>query len=338
VLLFSDMSRGRINSKFLVALLIAQSIVLSIVSPVDSREVLARAEINESDVRGEKAVSQSPAQVNDQSAGPESSQSSTQTEAPEVSKVRERLLSLLKAAEAKGVGISAYRSALDQLVEQLKTGDNAEQAKMQIRSIEQNLTDQISKATDAATGKGIASSGIQYGNLIVYANEPNSRTILYDARNRPAGVPVPAEFEGLTKWNINPKVKVHWNDQSQVVASAEVIMSCEITTWLPTGCSKKLKQHEGGHSLICLALYKKGHLVAREMAQQTLMNRPWNGGQAANDFQSSFKKEVSDVINWLNKEYDRITDHGRNNLDSSAAVTQAFRNCTKSYRLYLSER
>ncbi|MBX9691854.1 MAG: hypothetical protein K2Z81_05680 [Cyanobacteria bacterium] len=250
---------------------------------------------------------------------------------PEIDEATQRIQAKLAQAEAKGIGTSAYKAALNQIVGSLSS-NSQEQNLSLLSSLEQNLDGQLKGGRIRVDAIG---SGVQYGNLTISAGKPVMTTKFYDKANRPAGIPVPAQFEGFTTWTINPKVNVHWNDSSQVVATANVAMSCEIVTWLPSDASKKLIAHEGGHAKICLKLYERGHLVVREMAQRYLMNRPWRGGQANKEFQAAFQAEVKDVVNWINEDYDKITDHGRNALDSDMAVAESFRRCSEGYKRYL---
>ncbi len=295
---------------------------------------------NQKEVGGTSAISSDSPELSESENG--SNQAPPQMVPPEVTPgggssseveaIKQRILSKLSLAEAKGVGTTAYRNALNGILGGMSVG-SVEQNLSLLKGLEQNL-DAQSKGTNAPKRDAIG-GGIQYGNLTIVAGQPVMNTKVYNKANRPPGVPVPAQFEGFTIWNMNPHVDVHWNDSSQVVAKASVRLSCEIVTWLPSDASKKLVAHESGHAKICLTLYKRGHLVVREMAQRHLMNRPWRGGDANKQFQAAFQAEIKDVINWLNEEYDRITDHGRNSVDSDQAVAEAFRRCSQGYKQYL---
>ncbi len=112
-------------------------------------------------------------------------------------------------------------------------------------------------------------------------------------------------------------------------------LTLPITMWLPYGVSAKLHEHEDGHCTICRDVYTNAAHVAVDCAKKMIgkiyrvhaglledaqikLNRETTG-----EFSSCYTKHSDDVAQDISVIYDKITNHGMNNVGTADGIKQA---------------
>jgi hypothetical protein len=119
------------------------------------------------------------------------------------------------------------------------------------------------------------------------------------------------------------------------IAAIKTELTLPITMWLPYGVSAKLHEHEDGHCTICRDLYANASHMAVDCAKkmigkvyrvragsledaQVKLNRETTG-----EFSSCYTKHSDDVAQDISVIYDKITNHGMNNVGTADGIRQA---------------
>jgi len=106
--------------------------------------------------------------------------------------------------------------------------------------------------------------------------------------------------------------------------------------YLPSGASAKLQAHEQGHKYIGEQCYKDAYRIAYYAASQVVGKQYAGAGTtfeaAKTDAANKVTKEIEDfyvsrtlhLSMALNGEYDRLTNHGKNQVPETQAIQQVF--------------
>jgi hypothetical protein len=108
----------------------------------------------------------------------------------------------------------------------------------------------------------------------------------------------------------------------------------DVTAWLPTDATAKIKAHEDGHRQISEAFYANAEAVAKAIGQQYLgkeleIKSPEQSDtrpviqRVANEFCQKYLGQIEVPSERVQMRYDSLTDHGRNKLGEAEAVKRA---------------
>lgn len=141
------------------------------------------------------------------------------------------------------------------------------------------------------------------------------------------------EFTGDTSFQ--RKQNENWS-ATFIPRTARVALSLPLTIWVPFGVSDKLMMHEYGHCKICKRIYDTAEQVAFKSAKQVL-NAQFTANEASKDDASfyaiknardelcgRYTQQTQKVADDISVIYDRITNHGMNDVSEDTAIKQAF--------------
>jgi hypothetical protein len=171
----------------------------------------------------------------------------------------------------------------------------------------------------------------------------------FDPASPPAEMPPLAEQERAvthSEFGIGAEVRVvirgdHAEGEEVVsvvdVEGLAVDLGLVVTVWVPEGAPATLVEHEDGHRSISELFYADAGAIARRLASRHV-GRSYRGRGAT--VEAARRAAMNRVIRELNRSYlrathqpasrvnelfDQLTDHGRGELGSSAAVAAALR-------------
>jgi len=120
------------------------------------------------------------------------------------------------------------------------------------------------------------------------------------------------------------------------VTAVSMKLALPLRTWLPFGCKDKLRAHEAGHTKMCEELYKKADTVARQCATE-MMGRHIEAAaenesaaktaaftDATRTLDADYRNKMEAVADGAGVIYDRITNHGMNDVPEEKAMKEAF--------------
>ncbi len=119
------------------------------------------------------------------------------------------------------------------------------------------------------------------------------------------------------------------------INTAKVIMGLHITIWTAAGCSPKVIAHEEGHRKISEIYYRNAEAVARKLAEGVVGQQVTvaNSGQKSatqtalspleKKMIDAFMTEIEQRCEFAQDRFDAITDHCRNPISESEAITRA---------------
>jgi hypothetical protein len=194
------------------------------------------------------------------------------------------------------------------------------------------------------------SAALAETNITVTRKEPTVKTRLFDPRNRPADMPpLKGDEAALCHYRLGAAASAaaSYTERSDGSACSvelteiEVVLTCDITIWLPEGYSQKIKDHEEAHQQITERIYATSDAYARELAKQAaakpIKARPGKCKEAADRAMRDANETITK--SWLDRytartskvqtAFDRLTDHGRNDLAEDKAIEQAFKQADK---------
>jgi len=114
-----------------------------------------------------------------------------------------------------------------------------------------------------------------------------------------------------------------------------IALALDITMKLPVGVSDKLRKHEESHVEMTEAVYKDAPEIARKCAQPLLEQKfiehaidvESAKAQASRDARMSlsteYKRLTTDKADTLGRMFDKITNHGKNNVSDAEAKKKA---------------
>jgi hypothetical protein len=123
------------------------------------------------------------------------------------------------------------------------------------------------------------------------------------------------------------------------IAGVEATLKLDVVEWLPNNASRKIKAHEDGHCKISEMYYAKAEQVARDLAEKYVgraidlpgidaeENKPIIQ-RVANEFCQEYLGKIEQPSEKAQESYDKITDHGRNNVPEATAIERAIAEAT----------
>lgn len=118
--------------------------------------------------------------------------------------------------------------------------------------------------------------------------------------------------------------------------SLRIKLRLPLTVWLPQGHTEHLRQHELGHTRIDKHIYESAELAAEEVGAamigqefigtgRDLDEARSNGINAAiEEFSKRYHYQTKGIADRLNDRYDRLTNHGRNDVPVEKAIEQTY--------------
>jgi len=120
------------------------------------------------------------------------------------------------------------------------------------------------------------------------------------------------------------------------VTAVSIKVALPLRTWLPFGCKDKLRAHEAGHIKMCEELYKNADTVARQCATEMMGRHIQSAAdneesaresaitEATRTLDSEYREKMSSAADGAGVIYDRITNHGMNDVPEEKAMKEAF--------------
>jgi hypothetical protein len=165
----------------------------------------------------------------------------------------------------------------------------------------------------------------------------------FDPANPPSDMPPLGEGEEaecesnfISDANVSGRMqKIDSNNATVTVTHVKVTLQLKITIWVPNSATQHVVEHEEGHRQISEHYYQFADNIAAEIAA------PYLGRQiaiAGSDLNAEFRKtlvqlskditaEYNDKLNPdpVQRRYDDLTDHSRNDRDSKETAAQAIK-------------
>jgi hypothetical protein len=174
--------------------------------------------------------------------------------------------------------------------------------------------------------------------------QPVSRAIhTFDPVAPPADMPPLAEGEEAEcdsnfVSNASLKAQTKRIDAAQAVLTVtevKVTLQLKINIWVPQGATQHVMEHEQGHQRISEHYYQNADHVAEQIAAPYLGQQvSISGADLDAEAKKSLQKMSADITAQYNRRlnpgpeqqrFDDITDHSRNDVSASYAVTQAIK-------------
>lgn len=120
------------------------------------------------------------------------------------------------------------------------------------------------------------------------------------------------------------------------VSGVSMTLSLPLTIWLPFGVKDKLRLHEDGHRKMCEQTYKNAEKIARECAQELMSRHIRAYGadakaaqeiaetEARRSLDAQYHQRITDIADGSSEIYDRITNHGMNEVPEDKAIKESF--------------
>jgi hypothetical protein len=120
------------------------------------------------------------------------------------------------------------------------------------------------------------------------------------------------------------------------VTQIKMTLQLNITIWTPTNVAQNVIEHEGGHRQISEYYYQTADKLAQRVAAAYMGQRvEITGTDLGAESSKLLQQTATEITDKYNKElnpgptqllYDRITDHGRNEVVVKDAVAAAIKN------------
>jgi hypothetical protein len=114
-----------------------------------------------------------------------------------------------------------------------------------------------------------------------------------------------------------------------------VTLQLKITIWVPSDASQHVIEHEEGHRQISEFYFKSADNLAARIASKYLGKQvPISGTNLKSEFDHLLRQAGNEITDEYTRElnvqatqlrYDAITDHSRNDIEASDAVTRALK-------------
>ncbi|CAN5310084.1 hypothetical protein BH10CYA1_BH10CYA1_60740 [soil metagenome] len=127
------------------------------------------------------------------------------------------------------------------------------------------------------------------------------------------------------------------------VTAVSMKLALPLRTWLPFGCKDKLRAHEAGHIKMCEEIYKNAETVARQCATEMMGRHIQVSGhnnaksaeegaftEATRTLDANYRVKMDAVADGAGVIYDRITNHGMNEVPEEKAIKEAFEEYNKA--------
>ena len=167
----------------------------------------------------------------------------------------------------------------------------------------------------------------------------------YYDRAGPKPAEISEDMDGDTEYafGCNPAFAFHvtrlglGDPYSFHIETVTMYLGLKITIVMPRGDYEKLKDHEEGHRKIVEYFYSLGPAVARQAGglmagmEETSSATDYDAAKtevftrATDEVETEYMKYIRDLCGQANDYYDELTDHGRNDVDSTQAARVAIR-------------
>lgn len=126
------------------------------------------------------------------------------------------------------------------------------------------------------------------------------------------------------------------------VKGVSIHTALPLRTWLPFGVKEKLRDHEAAHIKMCEEIYKSAGDIAlqcgREMMGRRISAMAADEKSAQQDarteatrtLDAAYREKMESMADRAGVAFDRITNHGMNEVPEAVAIKQAFDECRKS--------
>lgn len=121
------------------------------------------------------------------------------------------------------------------------------------------------------------------------------------------------------------------------VTGVSMKLALPLRTWLPFGCKDKLRAHEAGHIKMCEEIYKKADSVAHQCGAAMMGRHIEVSGhnsaksaeegaftEATRTLDADYREKMEAEADGAGVIYDRITNHGMNEVPEEKAMKEAF--------------
>jgi hypothetical protein len=130
-----------------------------------------------------------------------------------------------------------------------------------------------------------------------------------------------------------------------LVAGVNATLRLNVVIWLPIDTTPKIRVHEDGHRQISELFYARGEKTANELARRYLgrsVEISAAGGKGevpnatpaitrmAHEFCQEYLGAIEVPSQVAQEEYDRLTDHGRNDMPEKQAIDRAMKKAASS--------
>ncbi len=126
------------------------------------------------------------------------------------------------------------------------------------------------------------------------------------------------------------------------VTGVAVHTALPLRTWLPFGVKDKLRAHEAAHIKMCEEIYKSAGEAAEQCGKE-LMGAHIRAAaadektafedakiEAARTLDASYREKMETMADRAGVAFDRITNHGMNEVPEEQGMKQAFEECRKA--------
>jgi hypothetical protein len=120
------------------------------------------------------------------------------------------------------------------------------------------------------------------------------------------------------------------------VTAVSMKLALPLRSWLPYGVQDKLRVHEEGHIKMCQEIYKNADKMARQCASE-MMGRhiqvqardsetALQGAytEATRTLDADYRNKIDSIADGTGVIYDRITNHGMNDVGEATAMKDSF--------------
>lgn len=125
------------------------------------------------------------------------------------------------------------------------------------------------------------------------------------------------------------------------VTGVSIRTELPLRTWLPFGVKDKLRAHEAAHIKMCEEIYKSAGEIASQCGKE-MMGRHIRSSapdertalenaktEATRTFDAAYRQKMETMADRAGVAFDRITNHGMNDVSEEAGMKQAFDECSK---------
>ncbi len=196
----------------------------------------------------------------------------------------------------------------------------------------------------------LAATAFANPRITIDHQKPTVQTRLFDRDNPPPDmIQLSDEEAAFCAYNLGANAAVSYSlrtrDDGRTCEATwteiTFTLTCEITIWLPQDFTPKLQAHEEGHRRIAERVYVQSkslaEKLARDLAATPMKLDPRRCRESAEAFANTASQDICDQ--WLkvtgqraaavNEAFDRLTDHGRNDLEEDQAIQRAFEEVDK---------
>ncbi|MEO6434996.1 MAG: hypothetical protein ABIP55_04450 [Tepidisphaeraceae bacterium] len=190
----------------------------------------------------------------------------------------------------------------------------------------------------------LASTSAALAQVKVVREPANVKTRRFDPQTPPRDMPAlkPGEAAACeSKFACAVQVEAEITDAGDGKPTAKVVavnaqLKLAVIIWLPIDTTPKIRVHEDGHRAISETFYARGEKVAQALAKM-FVGKPLEISdpdakdtrpaieRIANEFCQEYLGAIEVPSQKAQEAYDRITDHGRNNVGEKKAIEEALR-------------